>query len=71
MLRLIGEAGAELAALPEEERPGTVLVAVLTDGHENSSREATGAAVKALVEKAAEPVGLAVHLPGRPTRTPC
>jgi len=33
MVRLIGEAGAELAALPEDERPGTVLVAVLTDGH--------------------------------------
>jgi hypothetical protein len=49
MVRLIGEAGAELAALPEEERPGTVLVAVLTDGHENASREASGAAVKALV----------------------
>ena len=51
MVRLIGEAGAELAALPEEQRPGTVLVAVLTDGHENSSREATGAMVKALVER--------------------
>jgi len=30
MVRLIGEAGAELAALPEDQRPGTVLVAVLT-----------------------------------------
>lgn len=51
MIRLIGEAGAELAALPERERPGTVLVAVLTDGHENASREANGAMVKALVER--------------------
>ena len=51
MVRLIGEAGAELAALPEDQRPGTVLVAVLTDGHENSSREATGAMVKELVER--------------------
>ena len=51
MVRLIGEAGAELAALPEDQRPGTVLVAVLTDGHENASREATGAMVKALVER--------------------
>lgn len=51
MVRLIGEAGAELAALPEQERPGTVLVAVLTDGHENASREADGALVKALVER--------------------
>ncbi|WP_232082194.1 VWA domain-containing protein [Arthrobacter sp. SO5] len=51
MVRLIGEAGAELAALPEDERPGTVLVAVFTDGHENSSVEANGAMVKALVER--------------------
>ena len=41
----------ELAALPEDERPGTVLVAVFTDGHENSSVEANGALVKALVER--------------------
>jgi hypothetical protein len=51
MVRLIGEAGAELAALPEHERPATVLVAVLTDGHENASREANGAIVKGLVER--------------------
>lgn len=51
MVRLIGDAGAELAALSERDRPGTVLVAVLTDGHENSSHEATGAVVKALVER--------------------
>ena len=51
MVRLIGEAGAELSAMPEDERPGTVLVAVLTDGHENASQEATGAVVKALVER--------------------
>lgn len=49
MVRLIGEAGTELGSLPEDQRPGTVLVAVLTDGHENSSREATAAMVKALV----------------------
>ncbi|WP_230117168.1 VWA domain-containing protein [Arthrobacter sp. Bi83] len=51
MVRLIGEAGAELAAMPAHERPGTVLVAVLTDGHENASREANGAMVKGLVER--------------------
>ena len=51
LARLIGEAGAELSALPEDQRPGTVLVAVLTDGHENASREATGPLVKALVER--------------------
>ncbi|MDQ1623528.1 MAG: hypothetical protein QOH19_1946 [Actinomycetota bacterium] len=54
MVRLIGEAGAELAGLPEDERPGTVLEAILTDGHENSSREANGAMVKAAAYTAEE-----------------
>jgi hypothetical protein len=35
--RLITEAGQELAALPEDKRPGVVEVLVLTDGEENSS----------------------------------
>lgn len=37
--RLLGEAGGRLAALPEHERPGVVIVGIMTDGHENSSRE--------------------------------
>lgn len=36
--RGIDELGASLAAAPEEERPGKVIVAILTDGEENSSR---------------------------------
>jgi len=31
--------GERLAALPEPERPGAVIVVILTDGHENSSKE--------------------------------
>lgn len=46
--------GESLAALPEERRPGKVIVLVVTDGQENSSREYRGKpgadAVKALVE---------------------
>lgn len=49
MGRLITEAGKELAALPEHERPGSVVVVIMTDGMENSSKEWTGEAVKALV----------------------
>ncbi|HIT75270.1 MAG TPA: VWA domain-containing protein [Candidatus Avipropionibacterium avicola] len=49
--RLITDAGAKLAALPEDQRPGTVVVAVMTDGHENSSREWTHPAIKSLVEQ--------------------
>ena len=51
MGRLITDAGAELAALPESRRPGTVIVAIMTDGLENASKEWTGAAIKALVEQ--------------------
>jgi len=50
MGRSIGEFGAELAALPEDQRPGTVIYAVMTDGAENSSREFTWDTIKAVVE---------------------
>ncbi|MDO9457274.1 vWA domain-containing protein [Nocardioides sp.] len=49
--RTVTEAGAELARLPEDRRPGTVIVAIMTDGLENASKEWTGPAVKALVEQ--------------------
>ncbi len=49
--RLVGEAGARLAALPEEQRPGIVVVGIMTDGHENASRELTHPQVKQLIER--------------------
>jgi hypothetical protein len=49
--RLIGDAGARLAALPEERRPGVVIVGIMTDGHENASRELTHPQVKAIIER--------------------
>ena len=49
--RLITDVGAELAALAENERPGTVIIVVVTDGHENSSREWTHDAVKAAIQR--------------------
>ncbi|HNQ06395.1 MAG TPA: vWA domain-containing protein [Tetrasphaera sp.] len=49
--RLVTEAGQSLARLPEAERPGTVVVAIMTDGLENASKEWTHAAVKALIEQ--------------------
>ena len=51
MGRLITDAGARLAALSEAERPGTVIVAIMTDGMENASREWHAPAIKALVEQ--------------------
>lgn len=49
--RLVTETGARLAALPEGDRPATVVVAIMTDGLENASREWTHPAIKALVEQ--------------------
>lgn len=43
--------GEKLSALPEEERPGSVIVTVVTDGHENASVEWTKEAVKTLVDE--------------------
>jgi uncharacterized protein YegL len=43
--------GEKFANMPEEDRPGTVILAVITDGQENASREYTTEQVKALVEK--------------------
>ncbi|MTD16064.1 VWA domain-containing protein [Nakamurella sp. YIM 132087] len=51
MGRLITEAGAELAALSEAQRPSSVIVVVMTDGLENASREWTPQAIRALVEQ--------------------
>lgn len=39
--RLVVDFGAELAALPEDQRPGTVIVIIQTDGHENASNDWT------------------------------
>lgn len=49
--RLVTEVGAELAALPEDDRPGSVTVLVMTDGHENASKEWTNTAVRELIAK--------------------
>ena len=49
--RLVTDSGKQLAALPDAERPGAVIVAIMTDGMENASREWTHPAIKALVEQ--------------------
>jgi hypothetical protein len=55
--RLVGEAGSRLAALPEDRRPGNVVVGIMSDGHENSSRELTHPQVKALIERQTKEYG--------------
>lgn len=43
--------GERFAKMDEDERPGKVIVLVITDGHENSSREYTASQVKDLVTR--------------------
>ncbi|HET9419823.1 MAG TPA: vWA domain-containing protein [Nocardioides sp.] len=57
MGRSITDAGTKLAALSEDQRPDTVIVAIMTDGHENASQEWTHPAIKALVEQQTEQYG--------------
>ena len=45
------EFGAELAAMPEDQRPGVVIFAVMTDGIENASREYTAAQIREMVKR--------------------
>lgn len=49
--RMVHEAGSFLAGKPEEQRPGTVIVGIMTDGMENSSQEWTYDAVRRLIEQ--------------------
>lgn len=47
--RSIHETGQRLAAMPEPERPGKVIVVIITDGQENSSREFTRFAIDNMI----------------------
>lgn len=49
--KTIAAVGEQLAAAPEAQRPGAVVVLVITDGHENASKEWTRAKVAALVRE--------------------
>ncbi len=51
MGKLITDTAAEIDALAEEDKPGTVIVAIMTDGMENASHEWRRRDIKALVEQ--------------------
>lgn len=57
MGRTIIELGERLAAMPEDERPGKVIVVTVTDGYENSSKEFTQPQVFDLVKQQQESYG--------------
>ena len=50
----IDETGKRLAALEETQRPGSVIVVVVTDGRENASKVFTPAAIRHMVEHQTE-----------------
>ena len=47
----ITEFAAELAAMPEDEQPGVVIFAIMTDGIENASREYTQPQIREMVTR--------------------
>jgi hypothetical protein len=51
MGKLITDTAAEIATLGEDDKPGSVIVAIMTDGMENSSHEWSRPAIKSLVEQ--------------------
>jgi hypothetical protein len=55
--RLVTVAGERLAALPEKQRPGSVIVGVMTDGQENASREWTHPRIKQLIDQQSRDYG--------------
>lgn len=56
--------GQDLAALAEEERPGRVILVVVTDGHENSSHEYTVEQVRSMLRVQREQYGWEVRFLG-------
>ncbi len=55
--RTIDDVGKRLAETPEAERPGTVIVAILTDGMENASKDYTRARIAEMIEHQRERYG--------------
>lgn len=55
--RGVVETGEYLAALDEDQRPGLVAVTIVTDGHENDSKEYTKAKVRELIQHQTEKYG--------------
>jgi hypothetical protein len=55
--KFITEVGEQLAALPEDQRPGRVICLIMTDGMENSSHQWDWEAVKKLITQQREVYG--------------
>jgi hypothetical protein len=55
--RSVAETAEHIASLPENERPTRVVVAILTDGHENASNEYSYEQVRAVLAEKATAAG--------------
>jgi hypothetical protein len=55
--RLISTTGERLAGMPEAERPGSVLLVIMTDGLENASKEFTLPTVRKLITDQSQTYG--------------
>lgn len=55
--RTINAIGSELSKASEDERPGHVIVVIITDGMENASKEFSGAQIKQMIEHQQEKYG--------------
>jgi Mg-chelatase subunit ChlD len=62
--RTIDELGARLAALPEQNRPMQVIVAILTDGRENSSQNYTWQQIADVIKQQSEQFRWTFLFPG-------
>lgn len=49
--RAINETGERLAKMAEQDRPGLVIFVIVTDGHENSSREFSKTQIKEMIQR--------------------
>ena len=49
--RAINETGARLSKMAEADRPGCVICVIVTDGHENASKEFTKVQIKELIDR--------------------
>jgi len=52
--KTINTLGERLAKMSEDERPSTVILCIITDGHENSSKEFTAQKIKEMITKQQE-----------------
>ena len=52
--KTIVSAGQKLAAMDEKDRPGTVIVTIITDGYENASKEYTWKQVQSMIKEQRE-----------------